>query len=505
MKPILSLEKITKYYSGVIALDNVNLEIYKGQVHSIVGENGAGKSTLIKIITGAVRPSKGNIFFKDNSIEDNSPRKSLEMGISAVYQELNLVPELSVYENIFFGQEIKKGLSLDRKKMKKMAVEILNSIGIDMNVDKKIKDLGVGSRQTVEIAKALVQHAEVVLFDEPTASLTEEEANKLHNIIENLKENGIAVIYVSHKLDEVFKISDTITVLRDGKHIKTTHIKTSEYSQDEVIEDMVGRAVLKSSQESTYSLDNKEAVLELKDITTNHIKDITFKLHKGEILSISGLLGSKRTEVLNAIFGVDRLKDGEILVKGKKVSIKSPLDAIKLKIGYVTEDRKDTGLFMDLPIRENTSIVFLRKYMKGMFLDKKLERLKIEDNLNDLKVKYAKITQKSKELSGGNQQKIAIGKWVMEDLDIIMMDEPTRGVDVGAKEEIYRIMFQLAREGKSLLIVSSEAEEIIKLSDRTLVMSRGRIVSEYKKSDITSEKILRDSARYINLKGETDE
>lgn len=501
MKPILNLEKVTKHYSGVVALDKVDLQIYKGKVHSIVGENGAGKSTLIKIITGAVKPSKGRMLFNDKLVEENSPRKSLEMGISAVYQELNLIPELKVYENIFFGRELKNGVRLDRKKMRKIAIEVLESIGIKMDVDRKIKDLGVGSRQTVEIAKCLVQNAEVVLFDEPTASLTEEEANRLHKIIYNLKENGIAIIYVSHKLDEVFKISDTITVIRDGKHIKTTHIKTEPYSQEEVVEHMVGREVVKSNQESTHNIDNKEIVLELKNVLTNQVKDISFKLHKGEILSISGLLGSKRTEVLNAIFGVDKLKGGEIFVNNKKVSIKSPLDAIKLKIGYVTEDRKDTGLFMGLPIRENTSVVFLKKYIKGIILDKKLEKTEVEENLSDLQVKYSNINQKSKELSGGNQQKIAIGKWLLEDLDIIMLDEPTRGVDVGAKEEIYRIMFQLVRDGKSLLIVSSEADEIINLSDRTIVMSEGEMVSEYYKGEITSEKILKDSAG-INAKGD---
>ena len=505
MKKILSLKEISKQYSGVTALDCIDLDIYKGEVHSIVGENGAGKSTLIKIITGAIKPTKGDMYFNETKVEDNNPKKSLENGINAVYQELNLIPELNVYENIFYGQEIKNRLGLDRKKMKKRAVEILNSIGISLDVDKKIKDLGVGSRQTVEIAKALVQDAEIVLFDEPTASLTEEEANKLHKIIENLIKKEIAVIYISHKLDEVFKISDAITVLRDGKHIRTTNIKTDEYTQNQIIEDMVGRAVLKSNQESTHAVDKNETVLELIDVTTDDVKDISLKLGKGEILSISGLLGSKRTEVLNAIFGLDRLQNGKILIKDKQVNIKSPIDAIKLKIGYVTEDRKDTGLFMDLPLRENTSIVFLKKFVKVLFIDKNLEKSEVEKNLKNLKVKYSRLSQKSKELSGGNQQKIAIGKWLIEDLDIIMLDEPTRGVDVGAKEEIYRIMFELARRGKSLLVVSSEADEIIKLSDRTLVMSQGRIVSEYKKGEITSEKILRDSARYVNLKGEPNE
>lgn len=505
MKIILSLKEISKQYSGVIALDSINMDIYKGEVHSIVGENGAGKSTLIKIITGAIKPTKGEMYFKEAKIEDNSPIKSLENGINAVYQELNLIPELNVYENIFYGQEIKNIWGLDRKAMKKRAIEILDSIGISLDVDKKVKNLGVGSRQTVEIAKALVQDSEIVLFDEPTASLTEEEANKLHKIIESLTRNGIAVIYISHKLDEVFKISDTITVIRDGKHIKTTNIKTEKYTQDDVIKDMVGRAVLKSNQESTYMMDSNVSALELIDVTTDNVKDISLKLRKGEILSISGLLGSKRTEVLNAIFGVDRLKKGEILVKDKPISINNPVDAIKLNIGYVTEDRKDTGLFMDLPLRENTSIVFLKKFMKGISIDKKLEKSEVEKNLENLKVKYSRLSQKSKELSGGNQQKIAIGKWLMEDLDIIMFDEPTRGVDVGAKEEIYRIMFELARKGKAILVVSSEADEIIKLSDRTLVMSQGRIVSEYKKGEITSEKILRDSARYVNLKGEPNE
>ncbi|MGO1469360.1 MULTISPECIES: sugar ABC transporter ATP-binding protein [Bacillota] len=505
MNSILSLKNVSKNYSGVLALDNIDLDIYKGRIHAIVGANGAGKSTLIKIITGAVRPTRGEIFLRNFKIKDNNPRMSLGNGISAVYQELNLIPELTVYENIFYGQEIKKKWDLDRKKMIEKSIEILNSIGITMDVNKKIKDLGIGSRQTIEIAKALMHQSDIVLFDEPTASLTEEEANKLHEVIFTLKENGIAVIYVSHKLDEVFKISDTITVFCDGKHVNTKHKENEWYTIDDVIEDMVGKDILKSNQETSSVVDKSIKVLELKNVNTNNVHDINLELYKGEILSISGLLGSKRTEVLNAIFGIDKLKKGEIIVKGKQVNIKSPIDAIKNKIGFITEDRKDTGLFMDLSLRENTSIVFLKKFIKNLSINKMLETQEVEKNLASLEVKYSKISQKAKELSGGNQQKIAIGKWLINDLDIIIMDEPTRGVDVGAKEDIYRIMFQLARAGKSLLIVSSESEEIIKLSDRTLVMSQGKIVSEYKKGEITSEKILRDSAKFIKMNGDSHE
>lgn len=501
MEPILDLKGISKQYSGVMALENIDLAIQKGKIHSIVGENGAGKSTLIKIITGAVKPTTGSVFFRGSEVHETNPRKSLEMGISAVYQEFNLISELKIYENIFYGRELKKGLTLDAELMKQRSDEVLKKIGMNMDTEIKLKYLGIGSRQTIEIAKALIQESEVVLFDEPTASLTQEEVNNLHRIIKNLRDSGIAVIYVSHKLDEVFEISDTITVLRDGKHIRTTQLEKENYTVDMVIEDMIGREILSTSQDSNHSVNKEDIVLELKNVSTGSVNNIDLCLHKGEILSISGLLGSKRTELLNAIFGVDKIEEGEIFVKGRQVSIKNPVEAIKLGIGYVSEDRKDTGLFMDLPIRENASIVSLKKFLKKITIDKKREKLQVGEVLFQLKVKYSSLSQKIKELSGGNQQKIAIGKWLLEDLDIIMLDEPTRGVDVGAKEEINRIIFELVREGKAVLLVSSEADEIIKLSDRTLVMSSGRIVSEYSRGNITSEKILRDSARYADSKG----
>ena len=497
MDSILSLKNISKHYSGVKALDNVTMDIFKGRIHSIVGANGAGKSTLIKIITGAVKPTRGELILKGEKIENNSPRKSIENGISAVYQELNLIPELTVYENIFYGQEIRKKWDLDRKKMRQKSKEILDTIGVNLDVDQKVKELGIGSEQTVEIAKALNLKSEIILFDEPTASLTEEEANRLHETIMTLKENGMAVIYISHKLDEVFKISDTITVLRDGQHINTKHKEDEWYTMDEVIQEMVEKEVLVSSEDMDRVVDRNTKVLELEGVTTNHVYDINLELYKGEILSISGLLGSKRTEVLNAIFGIDPLISGRMLVHEKPVVIKSPRDAIGFKIGLISEDRKNLGLFMNLPLRENTSMVFLERYFNGLFIDENQEENEVKGILNDLGVKFSKISQPVKELSGGNQQKVAVGKWLLEDLDILIFDEPTRGVDVGAKEDIYRLMRQLVREGKSILVVSSESDEIIKLSDRTLVMSQGRIVSEYQKGEISSENILKDSAKYI--------
>ena len=497
MKSILSLKNISKNYSGVRALDHVTLDIYKGRVHSIVGANGAGKSTLIKIITGAVQPTGGELFLKEEKLENNTPRKSIENGISAVYQELNLIPELTVYENIFYGQEIRTKWDLDRKQMRQRSMDLLKTIGVNLDVDQQVKHLGVGSMQTIEIAKALNSNSEVILLDEPTASLTEEEVNRLHDIILTLKEQGMAVIYISHKLDEVFKISDTITVLRDGQHINTKQREEEWYTVDEVIQDMVGKDVLVMSEDAGSLIDRDTKVLELKGVNTSQVYDINLELYKGEILSISGLLGSKRTEVLNAIFGVDPLTSGKILVQGKPVEIKNPGDAIRNKMGLITEDRKNMGLFMNLSLRENTSMVFLNRFFNGIFIDQNQEEIEVKKILNDLGVKFSGISQLANELSGGNQQKIAIGKWLLEDLDIILLDEPTRGVDVGAKEDIYRLMRELTREGKSILMVSSESEEIIKLSDRTLVMSQGRIVSEYYKGKISSETILRDSAKFI--------
>ena len=500
MEEILRLEKISKHYAGVQALKQVSMTFVQGRVHSIVGENGAGKSTLIQVITGAVSPSEGSIYLHGEKIEHMTPVKSRKMKIAAVYQELNLIPELAVYQNIFYGKELKKRFGLDEEGMKQRSKELLEGLHVDMSVDEKVSNLGIGNRQVVEIAKALIDTPDIILFDEPTASLSPRETRHLHKIIENLAERGIAVIFVSHKLDEVLKISDTICILRDGELItvKEKHgTWKGNYDIATMVKDMLGKK-LSFHHSETISAKSKKPLLELRGVSTSKVKDINLCLYRGEILSLSGMLGSMRTEVLSAIFGLDPLIKGEIYVDGKKLLVDSPGSAICAKIGYITEDRKDSGLFMDLSIRENMSIASLSKFKRGLSIDRGAEKAAIIKLLEELNVKYASLDQKVKELSGGNQQKIALGKWLMASFDILLLDEPTRGVDVGAKEEIYRMIDRLSNQGKAILMVSSEMEEVMRLSDRTLVMNHGRIVSEYAKNDITAEKILQDSSKFIS-------
>lgn len=496
---MLNLKNIRKTYGGAVALNNVSIDIYEGEVHSLVGENGAGKSTLIKIITGAVKQNSGEIYLDNKKISHNSPRESLEKGITAVYQELNLIPSLTIYENIFYGIEKVSGFKLDKKTMIKESENILKSLNVNLKVTTKVEDLGMGNKQIIEIAKALAQKSRLIIFDEPTASLTEEEVERLFKIINDLREKNLAIIYISHKLEEVTYLSDKITLLRDGNYIETIENKNKTKDNKEMknylIKQMTGREINDNWEKPQNP--SEEVILELKNVTTKNVKDISFKLKKGEILSISGLLGSMRTEVLNSIFGIDKITSGEIIINGKKAKIKSPQDAIKHKIGYVSEDRKDSGLFMELPLRENTSMVFLKDYSTPLYIDKKTEEIKIKDLYKKLTVKYSSLTQKAKELSGGNQQKVSIGKWLIGNLDIILLDEPTRGVDVGAKEEIYRLILDLAKEGKSIIMVSSEAEEVMRLSHRTIVMSNGKMATELEREEISPEKIYRASAQEL--------
>ena len=500
MKEILRLDNISKNYAGVRALKKVSMTFVQGKIHSIVGENGAGKSTLIRVITGAVSTDEGSLFVHGERIEHMTPMKSRKMKISAVYQELNLIPELAVYQNIFYGKELKKHFGLDEEGMKQRSKELLEGLNVDMSVEEKVGNLGIGSRQVVEIAKALIDTPDIILFDEPTASLSPNEAQHLHKIIENLAKRGIAVIFVSHKLDEVLKISDTICVLRDGELISVKEKqKTWQgiYDIATMVKDMLGKK-LSFHHSETVSEKSQKPILELRGVSTSKVKDIDFCLYRGEILSLSGMLGSMRTEVLSAIFGLDPLIHGEIYVEGKKLLPNDPKSAIAAKIGYITEDRKDSGLFMELSIRDNMGISSLSKFKRGLSIDRVAQETAIVKLLEELNVKYASLDQKVKELSGGNQQKIALGKWLMASLDILLLDEPTRGVDVGAKEEIYKIIDSLSERGKAILMVSSEMEEVLRLSDRTLVMNHGRIVSEYVKKEITVERILWDSSKFIS-------
>lgn len=491
---ILELENVTKKYPGVIALKNASLQFKRAKLHSLVGENGAGKSTTIKLITGAIEKTSGKIYYKGKEIEDNSPINSLNLGIIPVYQELNMIPSLSIAENIFYGNEKLDGITLDKKYMLKKSSELLKELGLKLSPKTKVRDLGIGNQQLIEIAKTLVRKVEVLILDEPTASLTDNEIENLFAIINRLKRDGVTIIYISHRLEEVLEISDTITILRDGEVIDTK--SSRELDEKQLVKLIVGRVIKRNKIEKNKEKTD-EKVLELKDVNTEEVKDINLSLFKGEILGIAGLVGSGRTELARAIFGVDKILSGEILIDGVSEKINSPKKAIEKGISFITEDRKSLGLLLDLSVLENTSYASLKSFSKMGIIDKAKEKKIVEEILKKLQVKYSSLGEKLLNLSGGNQQKIVIGKWLLSDSSILIFDEPTRGIDVGAKEEIYKILRDLTREGKSLIIISSEMEEVINLADRILVMSNGHLVSEYDPLKVRAEEIFIDSASLL--------
>lgn len=490
---ILKLENITKEYSGVTALKNINLEFEKGKVHSIVGGNGAGKSTFIKIISGAHKQTEGKIIYKGKEVNNNSPYNSMKNGIACVYQELNVIPYLTVWENIFYGYEEKSHMFLDKKSMREKSKKILKDLGVNLEVNKLVKDIGVGNQQIVEIAKSLIRNVEVLILDEPTASLTKKEIENLFSILDKLKNKGVTIIYISHRLDEVMEISDYISVFRDGELIASEI--NENLDQQEIIKYMVGRNLEITGYSQDYSKD--EVVLKVENMSSKYVKDINFQLKKGEILGIAGLVASGRTELANAIFGVDKITQGNIYINGKKVKINCPSDAIKHKLGFITEDRKDTGLILDMNIKDNVSISSLERFTKTLFINKEKQTKDVEQMLTTLKLKYNSLKEHVNNLSGGNQQKVVIGKWLLTNSDIIIFDEPTRGIDVLAKEEVYKIIENLAKNNKSIIMISSEVEEIFRMSNRILVMSNGKIVSEYENGQVSSEEIFKDSASLL--------
>ena len=490
---ILKLENITKEYSGVTALENISLEFEKGKIHSIVGENGAGKSTFIKIISGAHKQTDGKIIYKGKEVNDNSPYNSMKNGIACVYQELNVIPYLTVWENIFYGYEEKSHMFLDKKSMKQKSKKILKDLGVNLEVNKLVKDIGVGNQQIVEIAKSLVRKVEVLILDEPTASLTRKEIENLFSILHKLKNKGVTIIYISHRLDEVMEISDNISVFRDGQLIANEI--NDGLDQQKIIKHMVGRDLQITEYSKDYSKD--EVVLKVENMSSKYVKDINFQLKKGEILGIAGLVASGRTELANAIFGVDKITQGSIYINGNKVKINCPSDAIKHRLGFITEDRKDTGLILDMNIKDNVSISSLEKFTKTLFINKENQTKEVENILTTLKLKYHSLKEHVDKLSGGNQQKVVIGKWLLTNSDIIIFDEPTRGIDVLAKEEVYKIIEDLAKNNKSIIMISSEVEEIFRMSNRILVMSNGKIVSEYENGQVSAEEIFKDSASLL--------
>ena len=483
---LLRFNNISKLFPGVVALDDVSMEFEKGEVHALCGENGAGKSTLIKILTGAYTPTTGTIEFDGKVYNEMNTREAMDLGIAAIYQEFNLVPYLSVAQNVFYGNEKVNGIFLDKKAMEQRTAELAKDMGIEVDPSARIKDLGVAYSQITEIIKSVSRDAKIIVMDEPSAPLTNREIEAMFNVIRKLKAKGVTIIYISHRMEEIFEICDRVTVMRDGKYVSTR--KVSEVTQQQLIADMVGRELGNTFVGGAGAQD--EVVLEVKGLTNKKIKDVSFQLKKGEILGLGGLVGAGRTETARAIFGADRITAGEVFVKGEKVTIKSPKMAIEKGIGFLTEDRKGQGLLLGRSVKENTTFTILKQLTKGLFIDEKENRRIAEEKRAELRTKTPHIDQLVKFLSGGNQQKVVLAKWLVTNSDILIFDEPTRGIDVGAKSEIYEIMHNLTKEGKSIIMISSEMPELLGMSDRVLVMHEGKINGEFTKDEFSQEAVL---------------
>jgi len=484
---ILELRHITKLYPGVVALDDVSLGFTRGEVHAIIGENGAGKSTFIKVITGAILPTSGEVIFEGKKIEENSPRKSLELGITAIYQELNLLKHLSVAENIYYNRYKKKRGFIDFKAMETDAGEVISRLGVKINPKTLVKELTVGYQQLIEIAKSLSQNVKVMIMDEPSAALTNNELEYLFQIVKTLKKEGMAIIYISHRMEEIFRLCDKVSVFRDGHHIRTMDVKNTD--QDELIRLMVNRKLKDTFP--VFAPQRGEKVLEVKNITTSLLKDVSFTAYRGERLGFAGLVGAGRTEMARAVYGADPIDMGEVRIQGRTVSIHSPEDAIKEGIVLIPEDRKQQGLFLKMSVKDNTSFVYAPKIINVLHIiqSKKEDRI-CQQQIQKFRVKTPSANQLVKNLSGGNQQKVILGKWLLMNCDIIIFDEPTRGIDVGSKQEIYEMINQLAREGKVVILISSELPELIGMSDRVIVMAEGAVAGELGKDEIDQERIL---------------
>ncbi|MBK8901706.1 MAG: sugar ABC transporter ATP-binding protein [Anaerolineaceae bacterium] len=488
---LISMEGIDKSFPGVKALDQCRFELRAGEVHALVGENGAGKSTLMKVLSGIYARDAGRIFCKGREVEIPTPRAAQDLGISIIHQELNLMPHLTLAQNIFIGREPRRGLSflLDEAALNQQTAELFASMHLKLDPQTRVSNLTIAKQQMVEIAKALSFNSEVLIMDEPTAALTETEIEDLFKFIRDLRARGAGIIYISHRLEELKQISDRVTVMRDGHYINT--VNTSEATTDQIISMMVGRTIYEATPELPKE-PNDEVVLEVKNLNQGKsLQDINFQLKKGEILGFAGLMGAGRTEVARAVFGADSVDSGEIYIRGKKVDIHTPQQAVWHGIGYLSEDRKRYGLALGLEVKENVAMAALDKFLGFLgWVNKSQIRSTAKHHIDELEIKTPSAEQKVKNLSGGNQQKVVIGKWLTADTDILIFDEPTRGIDVGAKSEIYKLLNDLAKKGKSIIMISSELPEILRMSHRVVVMCEGRITGELHIEEATQEKIM---------------
>ncbi|MDH6670589.1 ribose transport system ATP-binding protein [Paenibacillus sp. LBL] len=488
---LLQMEGITKEFPGVLALNNCQFELRRGEVHALMGENGAGKSTMMKILTGVYQKDEGTVTYQGKPVELTNPKAAQDAGISMIHQELNLAPDLTVAQNIFIGREPRRRLRLflDNQALHRQVKALFQRMGLDMDPAVQVSELTVAKQQMVEIAKALSYNADVLVMDEPTAALSETEIEDLFRIIRQLRADGVGIVYISHRMDEIKRITDRITVMRDGQYIDT--VLTAEVTTQDIISKMVGRQIYETSKPEAAA-GERETVLEVKGLNQGRaLRDISFTLRKGEILGIAGLVGAGRTELARAIFGADRIQSGEIYIHGSRVKMRGPHDAVRLGIGYLSEDRKRYGCVVDLDVKSNVVIASYPEFLRpGGWMNTEKIRKQAEDMVERLKVKTPHVDQEVKFLSGGNQQKVVIGKWLTRDCDILIFDEPTRGIDVGAKSEIYRLLNELAAQGKSIIMISSELPEILRMSHRILVMCEGRITGELDHEEATQEIIM---------------
>jgi ribose transport system ATP-binding protein len=483
------MENISKRYPGVLALDNARFELKSGEVHALVGENGAGKSTLVKILSGIATADSGKIFLDGQEIKLDGPRSAQDKGISIIHQELNLMPDLTIAQNIFIGREPRKlKFILNDGGLVKEAEKLFNQLNLKIDPNRKVQGLSIANQQMVEIVKALSFNSKVLIMDEPTAALTTNEIDELFRIIRGLRDKGVGIVHISHRLEELKQISDRITVMRDGKYIET--LATKDATVDKIISLMVGRTIFQEAPHIPNS-EKQPVVLEVKNLNNGRfVRDVSFKLRKGEILGFAGLVGAGRTEVLRTIFGADRLISGEVFINGKLVKITKPQDAVQHGLGYLSEDRKQLALALGLDIESNTVMGVFRKFARFGFTREKKIEVAARKQVKNLSIRTPSTKQLVGNLSGGNQQKVAIGKWLTADSEIIIFDEPTRGIDVGAKSEIYKLMNDLIDQGKSIIMISSELPEILRMSHRIIVMCEGRVTGELSNKDANQESIM---------------
>lgn len=502
MEPLVEMKHVTKRFPGVTALSDISFDVMPGEVHVLLGENGAGKSTLMKILSGVYQPTEGTIVLGGKEYKKLSPKDAYDNGISIIYQELSVINELSIQENLFVGKLPTRNVAglhlVDYGQMQEKAGELMQKVGLKRSPKLLVEELSISEKQQVEIAKALAGNSRVIIMDEPTASLTNEEVRHLFEIVKKLKSEGKGIVYISHKLGEIIEIGDRVSVLKDGTYVGTRNVK--DVTADNLVSMMVGREVQKSYQnEENIDFSTRPVVFEVRGLSRKDgkVKRVSFQLHEGEILGFAGLVGSGRSEMMNSIFGAEPKSSGQVFVRGEEVAIKNPYSAIKNGLAMVTENRRETGFFHNFEIKENISILPYIKASGGGgtlgLVSGKMEQQWAEDQKQSLRIKCFGVDQNITELSGGNQQKVILGKWLAADSQIIIFDEPTKGIDIGSKSEIYALMRRLAEEGKGVLVVSSELPELLAVCDTISVFREGEIVKTFPRAQATEERIVRAS------------